>query len=259
VTTEQREWTRRLDWEGCLNARDLGGYRAGDGRETRWGAVVRADSPAALTESGRAALAEYGVKAIVDLRLDDEIDRHPNPFAEPGDHGIAYSNVSIIDPAAGFPPDTYTLAESYLWMLDRFGGFVAKVMAAIADAPDGAVMIHCAAGKDRTGLISALLLGLVDVPAETIAADYAMTAELLRPRDEEWLAAAPPEERAEREAMLARFAPTAEVMLAVLGGLGDRYGGVEAYLLQAGVSRDDLGRLRDRLLALAPGDAPPGL
>jgi protein-tyrosine phosphatase len=258
VTTEQREWTRRLDWEGCLNARDLGGYRADDGRETRWGVVVRSDSPAALTEAGRAALAEYGVKVIVDLRLADEIDRHPNPFAEPGDHGIAYTNLSIIDPAAGFPPDTYTLAENYLWMLDRFADFVAQVMAAVAAAPDGAVMIHCAAGKDRTGLISALLLGLVGVPAETIAADYAMTAELLRPRDEAWLAAAPPEERAEREAMLARYAPTAEVMLAVLEGLGDRYGGVEAYLLQAGVSREDLGRLRDRLLAPS-GDAQPGL
>jgi protein-tyrosine phosphatase len=259
VTTEQREWTRRLDWEGCLNARDLGGYETAGGRETRWGAVVRSDSPAALTEAGRAALAGYGVRAIVDLRLADEIADHPNPFAEPGEHGIAYTNLSIIDPAAGFPPDTYTLAENYLWMLDRFGGFVAQVMAAIADAPEGGVLIHCAAGKDRTGLISALLLGLVEVPAETIAADYAMTAELLRPRDEEWLAAAPPEQRAEREAMLARFAPTAEVMLAVLHGLGDRYGGVEAYLLQAGVSRDDLGRLRRRLLAPAPGDAQPGL
>jgi protein-tyrosine phosphatase len=254
VTTEQREWTRRLDWEGCLNARDLGGYEAGDGRETRWGAVVRSDSPAALTEAGRAALAEYGVRAIVDLRLPTELADYPNPFAEPGDHGIAYTNVSFIDPAAGFPPDTYTLSENYLWMLDRFGGLVAQVMAAIAGAPDGAVVIHCAAGKDRTGLISALLLGLVGVPAETIAADYAMTAELLRPREQEWLEGCPPEERAEREAMLARYAPTAEVMLEVLEGLGDRYGEVEAYLLQAGVSHDDLRRLRDRLLGPAPRD-----
>jgi protein-tyrosine phosphatase len=258
VTTEQREWTRLLDWEGCLNARDLGGYETAGGRETRWGAVVRSDSLAALTEAGRAALAGYGVRAIIDLRLADEIAVHPNPFAEPGDHGIVYTNLSIIDPAAGFPPDTSTMAQSYLWMLDRFGGFVAEVMAAVADAPEGGVLIHCAAGKDRTGLVSALLLGLVEVPDETIAADYAMTAELLRPRDEEWLENGPGE-RAEREAMLARFAPTAEVMLEVLRGLAERYGGVEGYLLQVGVSPADLDRLRHRLLAPAAPGAQPGL
>jgi protein tyrosine/serine phosphatase len=250
VTIEQREWTRLLDWEGCLNARDLGGYPAAGGRETRWGAVVRSDSPAALTEAGRAALAGYGVRAIIDLRLTDEIARHPNPFAEPGDHGIAYTNLSVIDPAAGFPPDTYTMAESYLWMLDRFGGFVAEVMAAIANAPEGGVLVHCAAGKDRTGLVAALLLGLVGVPVETIAADYAMTAELLRPRDQEWLENGPGE-RAEREAMVARYTPTAEVMTEVLERLAERHGGAEGYLVAVGVAPADLDRLRDRLLVPA--------
>ena len=249
--TIEREWTRRLAWEGCLNARDLGGYPAAGGRETRWGAVVRSDSPAALTETGRAALAGYGVRAIVDLRLPAELADDPNPFAEPGDHGIAYTNVSFIDPAAAPPDAVSTLAEDYLQMLDRYRQGVAEAMAAIARAPEGAVLIHCAAGKDRTGLISALLLGLVDVPADTVAADYAMTAELLRPREQEWLAACPPEERAEREAMLARYAPTAEVMLAVLEGLEERYGGVEPYLRSTGLSQDDLDRLRDRLVAPA--------
>jgi protein-tyrosine phosphatase len=255
VTTEQREWTRLLEWEGCLNARDLGGYATEGGQETRWGAVVRSDSPAALTEAGRAALADYGVRAIVDLRLPAELADHPNPFAEPGDHGIVYTNVSFIDPAAAPPDAVSTLAEDYLQMLDRYRQGVAQSMAAIASAPaDGAVLIHCAAGKDRTGLISALLLGLVGVPADTVAADYAMTAELLRPRDEAWLAAAPPEERAEREAMLARYAPTAEVMLEVLAGLEERHGGVEGYLREAGVSPADLERLRERLLASPAGE-----
>ena len=255
MTTEQREQTRRLTWEGLLNARDLGGYPAAGGRQTRWGAVVRSDSLAALSEAGRAALAGYGVRAIVDLRLADEIDRHPNPFAEPGDHGIAYTNVSIIDPAVENPPESLTLAQNYLWMLDRFAGQVAEVMAAIAAAPEGGVLVHCAAGKDRTGLISALLLGLVGVPDETVADDYALTAELLADREREWLEHGPGD-RAEREAVLARFAPTAEVMLEVLAGLERRYGGVEGYLLAAGVAPADLARLRERLLA-PPGQAAP--
>jgi protein-tyrosine phosphatase len=252
VTTEQREWTRLLEWEGCLNARDLGGYATEDGRETRWGTVVRSDCPAALTEAGRAALAGYGVRAIVDLRLPAELAEDPNPFAEPGDHGIAYTNVSFIDPAAAPPDAVSTLAEDYLQMLDRYRQGVAEALAAIARAPDdGAVLVHCAAGKDRTGLISALLLGLVDVPAETIAADYAMTAELLRPRERQWLEGLDPEERAQREAMLARYAPTAEVMLAVLEGLGERHGGVEPYLRSTGLGQDDLDRLRERLVGPA--------
>ena len=252
MTTEQREWTRLLEWEGCLNARDLGGYATEDGRETRWGTVVRSDCPAALTEAGRAALAGYGVRAIVDLRLPAELADDPNPFAEPGDHGIAYTNVSFIDPAAAPPDAVSTLAEDYLQMLDRYRQGVAEALAAIARAPDdGAVLVHCAAGKDRTGLISALLLGLVDVPAETIAADYAMTAELLRPRERQWLEGLDPEERAQREAMLARYAPTAEVMLAVLEGLGERHGGVEPYLRSTGLGQDDLDRLRERLVGPA--------
>jgi protein-tyrosine phosphatase len=254
VTIEQRRWSRRLDWEGCVNARDLGGYGTADGGETRWGAVVRSDSPAWLTGAGRAALAEYGVRAVVDLRLPAELDDYPNPFAEPGDHGIAYVNVSIIDPGAGFPPDTITLAENYLWSLERFRGLVADAVTAVARAPEGAVLVHCAAGKDRTGLVSALLLGLVGVPAETIAADYALTAELLRPRDQEWLEHGPGE-RAEREAILTRYAPTAEVMLEVLRQLDRRHGGVEPYLLDAGVAPADLDRLRDRLLAGGPETA----
>jgi protein-tyrosine phosphatase len=126
--TIEREWTRRLAWQGVPNARDLGGYPAAGGRETRWGAVVRSDSLGDLAAAGRAALAGYGVRAIVDLRLADEIARHPNPFATPGDHGVAYTNVSVIDPAGGFPPGTYTMAENYLWMLDHFGAFIAKAM-----------------------------------------------------------------------------------------------------------------------------------
>jgi protein-tyrosine phosphatase len=258
VTAEQREWTRLLDWEGGLNARDLGGYATEDGRETRWGAVVRSAALATLTEAGRAALADYGVRAVVDLRLPGELDREPNPFAEPGDHGIVYTNVSILDPAAGFPPDTITLAENYLWSLEKFASRVGTAVAAVARAPEGGVLIHCAAGKDRTGLISALLLGAVGVRAATIAADYAMTAELLRPREQEWLAGLPPEERAEREAMVARYAPTAEVMLAVLAGLTERFGGVEPYLLEAGVSRADLERLRERMLAPPAGEQASG-
>ncbi len=243
----RRERTRQLAWEGLLNVRDLGGYPTADGRETRWAAVVRSGSLTALTPAGRDALISYGVRSIVDLRLPDEVAEQPNPFAEPADHDIAYANVSFVDPAAAPTEDVDTLADDYNRMLDRFQKEVAAVTAAIAGAPKGGVLVHCAAGKDRTGLIAALLLGLVGVAAETIAADYALSAECLRPRYEEWLENGPGD-RAEREELLRRFAPTAGVMLVVLDQLAGRYGGVEAYLLQAGVAPEDLARVRARIL-----------
>jgi protein-tyrosine phosphatase len=246
----EHERTRRLAWEGVLNARDLGGYPTAHGRETRWAAVVRSDNLDALTSAGRDALLGYGIRAMVDLRLPEEVAARPNPFAEPDTHRIAYANVSFVDPAALPPQGVTTLADDYKGMLDRFRAAVAAVMAAIANAPEGGVLVHCAAGKDRTGLVVALLLGLVGVAPATIAADYALTDECLRPRNQEWLENGPGD-RIEREALLVRFAPTAEVMLEVLDHLTDRYGGVEGYLLHVGVPPDDLARLRDRLLAPA--------
>jgi protein-tyrosine phosphatase len=243
----RRERARRLAWEGLLNARDLGGYPAADGRETRWGAVVRSDSLTELTPAGRDALIGYGVRSIVDLRLPDEVAEHPNPFAEPAGHDVAYANVSFLDPAAA-PPETFTtLADDYRRMLDQFKKEIAAVITAVARAPEGGVLVHCAAGKDRTGLIVALLLGLVGVPAGTIAADYALSGEYLRERNQQWLAHGPGI-RAEREERLRAFEPTAKVMLAVLDHLRERYGGVEAYLLEAGVTAADLGRVRARLV-----------
>jgi protein-tyrosine phosphatase len=242
-----RERTRRLAWEGLLNARDLGGFATADGRETCWGAIVRSDSLAELTPAGREALIGHGVRSIVDLRLPDEVAEQPNPFAEPSGHDITYANVSFMDPAAA-PPETFTtLADDYKRMLDQFSKEVAAVITAVARAPEGGMLIHCAAGKDRTGLIVALLLGLAGVPADTIAEDYALSAEYLRERNEEWLENGPGI-RAEREERLRVFAPTAKVMLAVLEHLTERYGGVEAYLLEAGVAADDLERIRARLL-----------
>lgn len=242
---EQRQ--RVLAWEGCFNARDLGGYPTADGGRTAWGAVVRTDNLAPLTEVGRRALLAYGIRAIVDLRRPEEVEEHPNPFADPGTHGIAYTNISLIDPAAAPSPEFTTLANDYKGLLDRFQYEVAAIMTAIAEAPDGGVLVHCMAGKDRTGIVSALLLDLVGVPRQIVGEDYALTAECFREHDLEWLENGPGE-RAWRERELARFRPRPEVMIEVLEHLDARYGGVEAYLLSAGVAPRSVERLRRRLV-----------
>jgi protein-tyrosine phosphatase len=238
---------RRLDWEALANARDLGGYPTIDGGAIRGGALVRSDSLSSLSHLGREALVAYGVRTIVDLRMPEEVERAPGPFSSAGDHGVSYRNVSFVDPAVEPPTDVVSLAEDYRRMLARFGPQVAAVVRAVAGAGDGGVLVHCAAGKDRTGLIVALLLGALGVAPEVIAEDYALTAERLRAEEERWLDEGPGT-RAEREATLERVRARPEVMLEVLAHIDERYGGAAGYLTAVGVAPEDLERLRDRFV-----------
>jgi len=246
--------TRWLAWEGCRNARDLGGYRTMDGRMTRWGAITRSDTPSALTATGQAALVAYGIRAIIDLRRPDELNRSPNPFAAPNGHGIAYANLSLSDPEEAVTSvhytsltDDHTLVNDYREKLERSASRIAAIMSAIARATEGGVLIHCAAGKDRTGLVCALLLGLVGVDRETIAADYALSARVRWPEDAEWLANGPGE-RADRERALERWSARAEVMGEIVEQWEEQYGSAEEYLLRAGVTEGDIWYLRTRLI-----------
>jgi protein tyrosine/serine phosphatase len=238
---------RRLWWDGCPNARDLGGLPTASGGRTRWGAIMRSDSPHRLTPAGEQALIDHGVRTIVDVRLPGEASADAHSFAVPGDHGISYVNLSFVDPA--FEPDDSApvfLADIYKDMLARDIERVGAIMRAIADAPGGGVLIHCHAGKDRTGLLCALLLDLVGVSPQIIAEDYALTGEYLRKRTEAWVARVP-DQRAERQREADRSHPRPEIMLEVLAFVDKRYGGSEAYLRLAGLQPAEIARLRARL------------
>jgi protein-tyrosine phosphatase len=239
--------SRALEWDALLNARDLGGLPTHQGGRTRFGSVVRSDNLMHLTGAGRTALLAYGIRTVIDLRLPFELKEEPDPFATRDGHPVTYRSISFIDPAADRPSDRLTLAEDYIGMLHRFRPQVAAVMCAIAEAGEGGIVVHCAAGKDRTGLISALLLSLAGVPPEAIADDYALTTEALRPREERWLAEGPGV-RAEREAALAWNRARPEVMLQVLADIDRRHGGIEGYLGWVRVSDEELERIRERLL-----------
>lgn len=242
---------RRLAWEGCLNARDLGGYRTTAGWETHWGAVIRGDSPERLTEAAQRALVGYGIRTVIDLRLPDDAARHPNPFAHPGWHGLRYCNVGFAGPLDTASPDFTTLFDQYRCIFYQCRPTIAAVLTTLVDAPRGGVFIHCTYGKDRTGLIAALLLELAGVPRTTVVEDYALTATYLGPLHDEFLTHGPGE-RTDREAELTRWLPRAEVMVAALSHLDSHYGGVEAYLRAAGLTPELFSRLRDRLLAAMP-------
>jgi len=246
---------RDLVWDGCLNVRDLGGLPTRNGGETRYGAVVRADSVRQLSDEGWQALVDHGVRTVIDLRGDDErVDDPPAgsgvevvhiPFLS-GDRAERDALGEELEAAATAAPDVAAgTRDVYLIFLDRFRPNVAAAVRAVANARAGAVVIHCVGGKDRTGLLVAFLLHLAGVDDQDIAADYALSEERLRPRHETWFAAAETEEELARLQRIART-PAAS-MLGVFSELERRDGGVESYLRAAGVADEELELVRARL------------
>jgi protein tyrosine/serine phosphatase len=243
-----------LVWEGCVNVRDLGGLPTEDGRRTRLGGVVRSDNVRSLTDAGWRALAEHGVQRIVDLRFPEELAED-----EPRDVDIDVVHISVL--GAGHDPEYVKeldahlasvddVADHYVWsyvdFLERYRERFGQAFAAIADA-DGTVVVHCFAGKDRTGLVAAILLRLAGVDHATIGADYALTADNLRPRWERWLRETRDEEQ---RAKLEKLAQTpAEAMARVVQEIEHRYGDVASYLRAAGLSDEQVDGLRERLVA----------
>ena len=243
-----------LVWEGCVNVRDLGGLPTEDGRSVRASTVVRADNIRRLTDDGWRALRDHGVERIIDLRWPEELADD-----QPRDVDIEVVHISVLGPgfdpdyvaeldehlhAAGEPADHY--AWSYLDFLERYRDRFGRAIAAVADA-EGTVVVHCLGGKDRTGLIVALLLRLAGVGLETIGTDYALSGPNLEQRSAAWIEeAADDVERAKRE--LLSHTP-AEGIVRVLAEIEHRYGDVAGYLRAAGVTDAQLDRLRDRLVA----------
>jgi protein tyrosine/serine phosphatase len=245
---ESARHRRDLDWEGCLNVRDLGGHPTRGGGETRYGAVVRADSVRQLTKAGWQAALDYGIRTVVDLRGDHELAADPPdelpvavlhaPFMEANEEdwrSVEAELQAIL--ARSLEPAALT-RSFYLTFLEHFSENAAAGVRAVARAAEGGVVVHCVGGKDRTGLLCAFLLDLAGVDRAEIAADYALSEARLRPRHEAWLESAETEAERERIHRIAVTPP--EAMLGVLEELERRYGGVEGYLRNAGLSEEEL-------------------
>jgi protein-tyrosine phosphatase len=236
--------SRHLLWDGCCNVRDLGGLPTEDGAETRFGVVVRADDLTLLSPEGWEALRDYGVGRIVDLRHEHE------PYEAP----IETVRLPLYDAESFLEVDELLAGEldpvvwrrrNYLFFLDRFPRNFARAVGEVAQSRDGAVIVHCAGGVDRTGLVSALLLRVAGVGIEAIAEDYAESEANWAPTVGDWIAEAPDEtERIKRRLQAVMPAPA---MQDVLVELETRHGSADRYLVEAGLEPGDLDRVRSRL------------
>jgi protein-tyrosine phosphatase len=235
---------RHLKLEGTYNVRDVGGYETTDGRITRWRRLLRADGMHRLTEEAQRTLLATGLRTIIDLRRPREAEQQPNVFATATT--LRYRHLPLYQVVVG-DHDERTLGEIYRWVLDECQSQIAAVIRLLAEPDALPGLVHCTAGKDRTGVIVALLLGAVNVPAETIVADYAVSAENLRGEFTEAtrqrvVAAGLDWERYQRLLM-----SPAEFMQDMLAHLDTRYGGIQPYLRAIGIDGEELAILRDML------------
>lgn len=237
---------REIALEGCVNFRDVGGYRA-DGGRIRWRTLFRSDALHELTPDDVQRVRRLDITTVIDLRSAFERggdgDHHPLAGAD-----VRFVHAPIINEENGvFMADTSLgLAERYARILESAGAALPDAVTAIAEAPGGTVF-HCAAGKDRTGLLSAVVLGALGVPDADIVTDYAMTGRNLagikarlrrHPAYETGYAYVP------ADAMTA----DGETMRRLIEDLRARHGSMTGLLSHLGVSGDVLARLRGTLV-----------
>ena len=251
--------TRRLDLDGAYNVRELGGYSTKDGLETRWKTFLRADSLHRLTKASQTDLLDYGIKTVIDLRESVELREQPNVFQcspsisyyhrplrgnnpykkwwlfwnEPVDEH--YQQLDSEDPSD-------RSARGIIGALENLKTEIYSVFTLLAEPSLRPVVFHCAAGKDRTGIVAALLLGIAGASSETIASDYSLSAQYLWEQASSTVPGASGQENYRRE-----FCPP-EAMLKGICHLKERYGGVENYLLDIGINYNRITSLKTSLV-----------
>ncbi len=253
---------RRVAFEGAVNFRDVGGYAAAGGRVTRWGRLYRSDALDRLTSSDLVAFRRLGIRAVYDLRGDDERARRPNPVAseqialESGVPRQEFVDGSILETAADAEG---RLCEVYLAILATAAPLFGRLYASLAAEGRLPAVIHCAGGKDRTGLASALLLGWLGVDRETVLDDYELTdRSQTAARHAEVLARFVSLGMSEAAAGALLSSPR-WVMATALDTVEERYGGVDTYLREAGgLTAATLETLSRLLLEEAPAPSAEG-
>lgn len=241
---------------GAYNIRDIGGYPTTDGAVVRRGLVYRGDALDRLTDGDRALLAGLGVRTVFDFRRATERERAPSRLWEPP------PRVVLLDvPEGGDERDIIAwlategrdgfraeiMAGDYAVVLEEYGPRFRQLIEALADDATGVALYHCTAGKDRTGIATALLLGLLGVDAETIVEDYHRTHEH---RSVHRIAQMRPELEAaglDPEAVAPWLSAPPEVMRLTLAHLDRAHGGVVGYVRDLGVTDEVIDALRHRL------------
>jgi protein-tyrosine phosphatase len=247
---------RSIELAGAFNFRDMGGYETTDGRSVRWRQLFRADSLDSLTSVDLDAVNALGLNSVIDLRSTAEIERNGRFPVETA--SVAWHHLSIVDTTwerdENLPKDlgaTEFLVVAYDKMLSDGAARFAGAFALLADANALPAVFHCAAGKDRTGLLAALVLGAIGVNTAAIVSDFALT-EAAMPRFIEAMKLRYPERLAQAASIPAGYmAATPDAMQRTLDRLVGAHGSIRNYVRHIGVTDDAIDHLESVLLTPA--------
>lgn len=251
---------RRVVLDGTLNFRDLGGYTGAGGRPVRWGRVFRSDHLGALTEADVDRLVGLGVRTVVDFQGAHEyaadrrrvlpeatIRRIERPIIDGPADGVTFYDRVMRGEISRF--EVADLTTFYLRTLERSAGTFGEVLTLIADPAHHAVVFHCRAGKDRTGLTAALLLGALGVSDEDILDDYELTNRYRSGRRMEEVRPELAARGIDIDDFWPLFLAPRDALAGALTGMGERHGSIEGYLREAaGLDAGTLDDLRRHLL-----------
>jgi len=239
---------RGVAFTNLFNFRDLGGYSTADGRSVRWQRLYRSDDLSRIGDDDAGRFAALGIHTVVDLRRPHEVDELGRIPPMPG---FAYHHVHLahpIWPDASFADTseraTFVRAR-YHEILSAAGSGVGQTLRLIADADAAPLVFHCIAGKDRTGVVSALTLSLLGVPDEVIADDYQLS-EAAEPSAWDYYTRTRPELRGRRWENIT--VNPREAMLGVLADVRTEHGSVEGYAESVGVTAKHIAAMRTHLL-----------
>lgn len=242
---------RVIALDAVHNFRDLGGYPARDGTLTRWRRLFRADGLYRLTERDLDRVRELGLRTVIDLRTPDELATRGTFPHESFD--VTFTHRPVIDTTWELDDHVDKTAHEFLtWayrdMLRQGAGTLARAMTDLARPGALPAVFHCAAGKDRTGVLAALLLGTLGVPRSVILADYALTADAME-RMREWALREYPEMAEQMADTPSAFmAALPESMGEILDDIETGHGTIGAYVRSIGVTADTIDTLAAELL-----------
>jgi protein-tyrosine phosphatase len=237
---------RHVPVPGTLNFRDVGGYPVRGGGVVAWRTLFRSDGLHRLEPAAAGVLSSLGLRTVVDLRTTMETELAPSPLHDFGQRGTRALHISLIGEDITAVPDD--LGAIYAYIIDARGAAVGAAIRSLA-AP-GALpgLVHCAAGKDRTGIVVALLLAAIGVPDHYVAADYALTGLYLDPDHTPTIGRLRSGTGMGDRLTAALLASPPELILRVLDLARARGGSVAGYLADHGVAGTDLDQLRAELV-----------
>jgi protein tyrosine/serine phosphatase len=240
-------YPRNLGFSATYNFRDVGGYIGLDGREVRWRRLFRSDALHRLGEADASAFAALGVRTVIDLRRPFEIEKYGRIADR---HGLDYRNV-VVDHVDWEEVEHPSDVDHERWLADRYLNFAEDgrdgllgALRVIADPGRAPVIVHCMAGKDRTGTVCALTLALLGVSDGDIASDYALTTSAMKPLTD-YLLEKNPEAVRGNEHM---FDSPPGAMLTFLDDLRALHGSVEGFAREIGLTDAEIASMRTHLL-----------